>query len=83
MAETQNAGDDEAQRPIHRDKKKAGEQDHEKNKPRRDQCLAARRPCHLGAFGADLLKEFQRIDHIFSMPSIAKLLEAAQIRGSV
>jgi hypothetical protein len=67
-ADTQNAGDDEAQHPIHRDEKKAGEQDHEKNKPRRDQGLAARRPRHLGAFGADLLKEFQRVSHFFGVP---------------
>jgi len=52
-------------------KKKAGEEDHEKNKPRRDQGLAARGPRHLGAFGADLLKEFQRVNHFFEVPSLA------------
>ncbi len=70
MTKTQNGADDEAQRLIHRDEKKAGEQDHENNKPRRDQGLAARRPRHLGAFGADLLKEFQRVGHIFGAPSL-------------
>jgi hypothetical protein len=81
VAKTQNAGDDEAQRLIHRDEKKAGEQNHENNKPRRDQGLAARRPRHFGAFGANLLKEFQRVGHFFGVPSITKLLEAARIRG--
>ena len=72
MTDTQNAGDDEAKRPIHRDEKKAGEQDHEKNKPRRDQGLAARRPRDLGAFGTDLLKEFQRVSHFFGVPSLVR-----------
>jgi hypothetical protein len=63
VAETQNGADDEAQRLIHRDEKKAGEQDHKNNKPGRDQGLAARRPRNLGAFGAHLLKEFQRVGH--------------------
>ena len=80
VAKTQNAGDDEAQRLIHRDEKKAGEQNHENNKPRRDQGLAARRPSDLGTLGADLLKEFQGISHFFGVPSITKLLEAADSR---
>ena len=67
---TQNAGDDETEYPIHRDEKKTGEQDHEKNKPRRDQGLPARRPSDLGAFGANLLKKFQRVSHFFGVPSL-------------
>ena len=68
MTYTQNRGDDEAQRLIHSDEKKAGEQDHENNKPRGYQGLAARRPRNLGALGADLLKEFQRVRHFFGIP---------------
>jgi hypothetical protein len=67
MAETKNAGDDQAQRLIHRDEKKTGEQDHENNEPRRYKGFAACGPRNLGAFGADLLKEFQRVSH---MPSL-------------
>ncbi len=70
MAHTQDAGDDETQRLVNRDEKKAGEQDHENNEPRRDHGLAARRPRNLGALGADLLKEFQRISHFFGVPSL-------------
>jgi hypothetical protein len=75
--DTQNAGDDEAEHPIHRDKEKTGEQDHEKNKPRRDQGLAARRPRNLGAFRADLLKEFQRVSHFY----VCSPTKVAPIRG--
>jgi hypothetical protein len=72
VAETQNAGDDQAQRLIHRDEKKAGEQNHENNKPRRYKGLAARGPRNLGTFGAYFLKEFQRVSHIPSLgvPSV-------------
>jgi hypothetical protein len=68
MTDTQNAGDDEAERPIHRDKEKTSEEDHEKDESRRDQGLAAGRPSDLGTFGADLLKEFQRVGHFFGIP---------------
>ena len=63
MTQTQQTGDNEAESPIHRDKEKTGEQDHEKNKHRRDHGLLARGPSHFGGFSAHLLKEFQRIGH--------------------
>ena len=63
MTQTQQTGDNEAESPIHRDKEKTSEQDHEKHKHRRDHGLLARRPSHLGGFGTHLLKEFQRIGH--------------------
>ena len=69
-ADTQNAADNEAQRPIYCDEKKTGEQDHEKNERRRDQGLTAGGPRNLGAFGADLLKEFQRVRHCVGGPSL-------------
>ena len=36
----------------------------------------SRRVGDLGTFGADLLKEFQRVSHFFGVPSISKLLVA-------
>ena len=63
MTQTQQTGDNEAESPIHRDKEKTSEQDHEKNKHRRDHGLLARVPSHFGGFGAHLLKEFQRIGY--------------------
>jgi hypothetical protein len=75
VAETQNAGDDQAQHLIHRDEEKAGEQDHENNEPRRYKGLAARGPRNLGTFGAYLLKEFQRVSHMqtLGVPSVQSI----------
>lgn len=63
MPQTQKAGDNEAECPVYRDKKETGEQNHEKNKNRRDRSLPPRRPSHLASFGAHLLKKLQRVGH--------------------
>ena len=63
MTQAQQSGDDETEGPIHRNKKKTGEQDHEKDKDRRDHRFPARGPCHLGGLGAHFLKELQRVGH--------------------